>query len=412
MPLPLTVYLDSSDISNLARPSVVNADSVAEIRHQFNELVQQKKVTFPVSLIQILEIIHMEEKHRELAIERAKVVKELSGGFALRWVSDLFFRDALAMLDIDIRNYNQHSVNEDGNWLPSTINTEFKLISNLRNDIKTQLRDAATSRSERRQVDKLLFKGSRIRPKFAPLVDKALASVYEKLEQQLPVTERFKSDNLLLSLLLGRTTEQAVCRELMKGFCDPVYFISWYADLFDKDRSVTGALRRFASKIGDQINEVRAVVRTSPLPAQETKSAISAHRLDTAEFRARLIKDLFTNNKDTLKKAGVNSFLWRDSVVNSNRGELQGIDTFLDILGFTYQEDMSTYSERGDVKDSAVADLMHALYLPYVDLFRADRSFAHRLKVAVPKYQLKVVTTLRELPAMIQTALTDAVRRE
>jgi hypothetical protein len=46
-------------------------------------------------------------------------------------------------------------------------------------------------------------------------------------------------------------------------------------------------------------------------------------------------------------------------------------------------------------------DLVHALYLPYVDLWRADRRFGALVKSVRPEMTLRVVTSLTELPAAI-----------
>ncbi|MFY9351159.1 MAG: hypothetical protein WBL20_04750, partial [Sphingobium sp.] len=53
---------------------------------------------------------------------------------------------------------------------------------------------------------------------------------------------------------------------------------------------------------------------------------------------------------------------------------------------------------------SAGGDIMHSFYLPYCDLWRGDRRFAHILKEALPEQSGKIVGRLSELPDLIEKA--------
>ena len=68
------------------------------------------------------------------------------------------------------------------------------------------------------------------------------------------------------------------------------------------------------------------------------------------------------------------------------------------ILGFAGTE--------AKIEDSFGGDLVHALYLPHVDLWRGDRRFSEVIKNAVPSYANKVVSKLNSLAAAIDAHLT------
>ena len=61
-----------------------------------------------------------------------------------------------------------------------------------------------------------------------------------------------------------------------------------------------------------------------------------------------------------------------------------------------------------DVERSFGGDLVHALYLHHVDLWRGDRRFAEVVVQAVPHYAQKVVSRLAALPAAIDAWLLAA----
>ena len=59
------------------------------------------------------------------------------------------------------------------------------------------------------------------------------------------------------------------------------------------------------------------------------------------------------------------------------------------------------------IEKSLAGDLMHAFYLPYVNLWRGDRRFSALLANAMPEYRNRIVRSLSELPDAI-TRLSES----
>ena len=57
----------------------------------------------------------------------------------------------------------------------------------------------------------------------------------------------------------------------------------------------------------------------------------------------------------------------------------------------------------GKIERSFGGDMVHALYLPHVDLWRGDRRFAQLVKEAAPRFGDRVISTINELPHAIDT---------
>ena len=57
-------------------------------------------------------------------------------------------------------------------------------------------------------------------------------------------------------------------------------------------------------------------------------------------------------------------------------------------------------------KISDAGDLVHCLYLPHIDVFRADAFIADMIKKSVPQLSERVVSNLRELPDHIAARLS------
>jgi hypothetical protein len=65
------------------------------------------------------------------------------------------------------------------------------------------------------------------------------------------------------------------------------------------------------------------------------------------------------------------------------------------------------YGQKRDIKASDAIDLIHAMYLPHVDLWRGDKDFSNLLITnRVPFYE-RVVPTLPELLDRIEKEATD-----
>jgi hypothetical protein len=60
------------------------------------------------------------------------------------------------------------------------------------------------------------------------------------------------------------------------------------------------------------------------------------------------------------------------------------------------------YREKRDIKRSDAIDLIHAMYLPYVDLWRGDRAFATLLINNRVNFSERVVPSLEELVPRIE----------
>jgi hypothetical protein len=57
------------------------------------------------------------------------------------------------------------------------------------------------------------------------------------------------------------------------------------------------------------------------------------------------------------------------------------------------------------LKPSDAGDLVHSVYVPYVDFFRTDAFMASVLREAAPMYRDRIVGDIQELPSRIEAVL-------
>ncbi len=60
------------------------------------------------------------------------------------------------------------------------------------------------------------------------------------------------------------------------------------------------------------------------------------------------------------------------------------------------------------IEPSFGGDLLHAFYLPYVDIWRGDRRVSATLRQVLPRYRDRIGGTLADLPMEIERKLAEA----
>lgn len=90
--------------------------------------------------------------------------------------------------------------------------------------------------------------------------------------------------------------------------------------------------------------------------------------------------------------------------------ELPALSTHLNVLAVYMRDIIYPSPVLPEIKESDAGDILHATYLPYVDLYRTDGRFG-ALMNSVPKPStVQVVPKLRQLPEVIEKELEKRLR--
>jgi hypothetical protein len=218
------------------------------------------------------------------------------------------------------------------------------------------------------------------------------------------MSERFARERLLARLADARTSDAELAALVEQEVFEPERFIAHYLDRLEKDRRVRDAVRSLGQRMIDGVVNLRAALnrlrQTAPaanvIPFDEVRtqirSALAGFRraMVEAALRARPgdvdVDEVFARQKEFPRDLypGVDAFA------------LFAENWLLTASGGAKHPRVSSLSDAGD--------LLHAFYLPYVDVWRGDRHACNVAKSIAKRHGTQVAASLSELPSCVERA--------
>ncbi len=401
---PPIVYLDTQDFSRFG--DVLRGKSDAATEAIFLELERRSKAgnaIFPASMPIIGELLQYDADYRETTICKAQAVERLCGHWGLAFPSRLIAAELLTVA-------RQHQLMPDGP-APETLSSNrywypniSGALNGLRERVQAQVKSTVSNlplqnRYERRRAKHLVGN-------FDPTVAIRAAAPEFAANFGLPVETVMGS---VVALVQGRITAPEASRRLFGEIAKPVTFVEAYFEKVEGDRSaIPGWMRGFGDNFERRFLDLRAQT-ASILDNEDGRAAIE-------QLLTELPKTLGPGIFGMADENDLAEFGLTASIVDSLRA-VEGVEDQVpasDIVGNV----IPAYARqvlglRGNpvrVERSFGGDVVHALYLPHVNLWRGDRRFADVVMRAVPHYAARVVPRLTALPAAIDASLLAAGR--
>ena len=378
---PIQVYLDSSDYSALARrPHDPSAWAVAEY---LEAKTAEGLVEVRFSAVHIMEMLALAREHIERADERFAVVQRLCGRRCLVPPSEVW--DAELSQPEGVVSPGALR-NDRGDW----IGCLDELISTTTESLVGGLRAAMAShlgggRQARRRVEKYFSAdGRHLKPSatkmFAPMICRSL----DELASQWPV--RPESREVIKRQLFGRATNSEVSEALLGSFRDPAWIARWQSADFQRMESLGRFLRGVTGEMAGSFSGAVELFRSAALDSVTHKSELG--RVGTAEWQREVVEDV-------VARAGGWQSVRPDFPAPGLRTTVR--------LAMAVGADALTTTSGRKVTPNDFADCFHAVYAPYVDVFRADRYMAAKLSALGVQ---GVVGRLRDVPAAVESLLS------
>lgn len=385
---PISVYLDSNDYSYLTDPR--RETDFSDLREHLESLARQGTAQFFYSGSMLSEISPVRESDVLLAKNRGDLLSRLCGQQAM--ISfDRVFAGELDQLH-GANTAPRLAWNLQGDWFPDVnelMPSRVEKDDMLKIALESSISERATNRKIRRTARSMAIGKRGIRPGVLPS--------FEAVEPQrgsLPI--RPEHYVIVGEYLAGRATRQQADEALKASLRDPAWIVLY---LTAKDVSQTKlsevirkpaeiAISKMADSLDRIIDQLASVQKTNPsfeVPDEFWQRAWSeqirriAHRLDN---KARPLSA--THDAKTISKRcpGLTCFFGVAFELMRRR-----------ILGGKRQ------LVRNDFQDA-----IHAVYAPYVDVFRADGTTASMLRSHTKHYGTLVVDRLKHLPDAIEQA--------
>ena len=374
---PLRLHLDTSDYSRMYRAEP--GTSLAHVRDTLKGLVKTHKIEIGLSYHVVFELLQKATpEYRSDRLERARLLSDLCERNALPYPSDLGqgFR-----------------FSNDGLWMPRIDLDEIEIEGVIQHLMRTAANHPEMSRYERRvhASRKYLKAWARDYPADA-------GRLHAELWPFL-FARNFATDGDLVRYLSDEMSREAANEKLRLGITDPASVYVTYFDLYDRDNPIVERRDEMAVKIEQMLNQLRLILGESKELGSKIDKALEGNgeaglsdegraafmrlKADNKTFRREILspEDLFQQGSG-----------WR--TILGDEGAMIAAQIFLAI-----------HREGRPIKRSDAIDLIHASYLPHVDLWRGDKPFSDLLIKHKVNLSERVVPTLEGLLIRIEAEM-------
>lgn len=398
MKRPLIVYLDTQDLSRFG--DVLRGKGDAQHERLFSDLKARKlagDVVFPLTMPLMSELLQYDAGHRETTLRKAEAVEQLCGVHAMPSTT------RLAAMEV-ARSAHQSGLivsaprveipSDDRLWFPSLTDTLHDLRASMhaaaRQSLATSLPDLAM-RQRAEQILETIDWGVEV-VALAPKIAE---------EVGLPTEAVLAS---VVPFLRGEISSAEASRRMLSGISEPSVFVDMYFERWGP----MGALPSWISTASATVSRYLTAVRDN----------LGRLRIEKDRKQVRLLvsrlKPTFRAISFELARMSAAEFELSDEIIDSIAADgdaasaIPSAEIAAAALGAYTLQVLGVTTGGSKIEHSVGGDVLHAFYLPYVDLWRGDRRFSATLRQALPRYRDRITGPLAELPKAIETKLASS----
>ncbi|EJE52166.1 hypothetical protein PMI14_03144 [Acidovorax sp. CF316] len=387
----ITVYLDSQDYSTLSSSRIEPAQE--QIRERLREWSRSGAVRFVFSAFIVSEAAPTGPHANDFAIARGELLSNLCGENALL--------EGWLLLQEEARHLSSAN---DSPLSPLSPTGDFfpEIGFDDPPSLEQSVLETAPNRAQRRKS----FKNGVVRPQFREQLRKLLSQTYvEQVVTKYPM--KLEYADTFARFALGETSREEASAALRASIRDPRWLMSWFAANPELAKPIMEMVRKPGREMGLKAREL-IQYRDSFQSDPQTRNMPSAVWNDTAELKNMWVSHTSATVEYVAKRFCVHSdSLWPEHAT------AEGIAKYCPGLNAMVRSMLDSVwdsfggGRKVEPTDSQFPDAMHAIYAPYVDVFRADRFMAPHIRRQLEGSRTTVVSLLAELPAVIERRLAD-----
>lgn len=397
---PIQVYLDSSDYSVLSDAQRAADAGMQDTLTFLRDATRSGLIEVRYSIIHITEACHRDASSKPLAAARARLIAELSGSKVLRHFTDVVATESVAAARAVLSE--SPALDNDGRWFPSMPG----LGREIRQAVEQGMQEGASrfgyNRKSRRTAQRLL--GSRERPGRARVDALSDRAGLDSLCKRYGMSERFVRERLLVRLADARASDAELAALVEQEVFEPERFIAHYLDRLEKDRRVRDAVRSLGQRMIDDVENLRVALNRlrQTVPAADVMpfADVRTHvRGALVGFRRAMVEAALRARPCDVD---VDEVFARHT--EFPRDLFPGVDALA-----LFAEDWLLTAGVGSKHPrepllSDAGDLLHAFYLPYVDVWRGDRHASNVARPIAARHGTVVAASLGNLQSCIDQA--------
>jgi hypothetical protein len=391
---PPIIYLDTQDWSRFGDVIRGRADTATgRLFEQFQRIEDRGEATFVYSLPILSELLQWDPAYPETTMAKAEAVERLCGENAFVWPARLVAIEAAgAASRLGLAPPpNVLPVSSTSEWFPSMAGS----LSDIRNTFEEQL-DQAIARAG--QLNRATPRKLRARARRLKQLELARSAVPE-----FAALHGFREADVnrsIIALIASRIDPDEASRRLFGMIAKPTRFVDHYFRNQDGEKDLPRWMSRPGAKVAAGLASSRAKLAALGAGPGDRLSISPAAREAIADIGKAIVHFAHT------AAAGVNLDLDVLQHIEAAPATLalmpcyRVVTSYLDTF---MQKNLGLEDIAGNFpEDSAMGDVMHALYLPRADIWRGDRRFSHLLKSKVPEFASRVASKVGDIPVMLE----------
>lgn len=410
------VYLDSSDFSVLSDPRRLTP-ALEKVLFRLRQAASESLVDFRFSVIHVCEIAPVSTSSQEAARRRAQLIWDLCGTHALI--------DHHSLLRQEVLHGVLSATSNEGKWYPPIDDfLPTNIFGHCREELDATFRREGMNREHRRKAKRMAFGKHGLTAAAAAVIDKSFKQPSIELLKSLPLTDAELRDFHQYCLSGAKRHEVEVA--IHRIFSDPRWIIEHLASPSEDALKVMAWLRDSGTGVAELFAGVAAKIKAFRLKQARLADnlvtewpgshepvideALNKHATALRQRSANFEKTQWSRMQISSVNTLVDRIATDDSVSATKADTLAdcrlrypGINAFV-ASSLHSARQASTVSPR-DPQVSDHGDALHALYAPYVDIFRADVFMADTIEESATSSGTRVVRRLIDLPDVIESML-------
>ena len=400
----VTVYLDSQDYSVLSGSKLT--PQMESLRDQLLAWSSSGEVHFVFSSVVVCEAAPTGPQAVHYAVERGDLLSALCGKNALIELAELLDAEVKALCSQDPRPVSARSPTSD--WFPKIEFDDPPPLEELVLEVlREQSAEMSWTRAQEREAKRKLLKEGKLRPAFMATIGTEASKTYVR---EIMAKYPMKPENAEVfgRFVLGKANKFQATAALAESVRDPSWLMRWFASTPELAEPIAESVRKPGRELGNQAREL--VVLFSEFQNKRRDLGLSD---DSEHFSLVAQKVEWEEGVDAMALNVAKQICEKTAGSWSNQINAKDIATFCPGINAVVRSLMNSLweniggSRKEQPSDSQFPDCMHALYAPYVDVFRADRFMAPHIRAQVSAQRTIVVSRLSELNEAIEERLNS-----
>ncbi len=417
---PLQVYLDSSDFSLLSDPLRATAE-LDEVLGRLTSYKNTGQVQFRFSAVHVFEAAPVGAGSQLSAQRRARLMHDLCGNCSMIGY--------LEIMKAEANGDAVHPYSDEGKWYPDITDLlPVNFLTAQKTELDSILKQKGVNREQRRRKSKEVFGRRGFKSHADSLIAASLQETIDDLGKVLPLSET-ELETLVTFARTG-TGKSIAEASLRRVLADPSWIIERLATGSGDLGTALGWLRPAGAELAQTFGDIAKQIVESD---QKLDEALNAQRtsldcMPDLDWKSEVLETnsaLTQRIRDQRKQRWKNLLLsWTNALAETAgfkagftfqraltsveaQARFPGIFTAVSVSLHSTQRAAATNGRNIAISD--YGDMLHAVYAPYVDLYRPDAFMKDAISQAV-RCKSTVVPRLTELPEAIERSLSRQCR--